>query len=92
MGAEWASGSIEGMPKKTDSAIIYAPAGEPIPIRPRVTTYSLEEANQALQELKADRISGSGVLLIELLGSIMARNALKRMGETKRSEPLNGKD
>ena len=124
MGAEWASGSIEGMPKKTDSAIIFAPAGDlvpdalemldkggtlalagiymsdipsmnyerhlfhehnlrsvtantredgigllresaAIPIRPRVTTYSLKEANRALQDLKADRINGSGVLLID---------------------------
>jgi propanol-preferring alcohol dehydrogenase len=35
-----------------------------IPIRPHTTTYSLEEANRALQDLKADRISGTGVLLI----------------------------
>lgn len=35
-----------------------------IPIRPKVTTFPLEDANQALQLLKADQISGSGVLLI----------------------------
>lgn len=33
-------------------------------IRPHVSIYSLEEANRALQDLKADRISGSGVLRI----------------------------
>ncbi|MBI4083872.1 MAG: zinc-dependent alcohol dehydrogenase family protein [Candidatus Lambdaproteobacteria bacterium] len=35
-----------------------------IPIRPRVTRYPLAEANRALQELKADRIGGTGVLVI----------------------------
>jgi len=34
-----------------------------IPIRPKVTTYPLEKANTALQDLKGDRISGSGVLI-----------------------------
>jgi alcohol dehydrogenase, propanol-preferring len=36
-----------------------------IPIRPRVSTYPLEDANRALQDLKADRISGSGVLIVK---------------------------
>lgn len=35
-----------------------------IPIRPHVSTYPLKEANRALQDLNADRISGSGVLVI----------------------------
>ncbi len=35
-----------------------------IPIRPKVTTYPLEDANRALQDLKADRINGSGVLIV----------------------------
>ncbi len=35
-----------------------------IPIRPKVTLFPLDEANQALQLLKADRISGSGVLVV----------------------------
>ncbi|HOD83599.1 MAG: Alcohol dehydrogenase [Planctomycetes bacterium ADurb.Bin126] len=35
-----------------------------IPIRPHTTTYPLREANQALQDLKADRINGTGVLVI----------------------------
>jgi len=35
-----------------------------IPIRPHVTTYSLADANRALQDLKADRINGTGVLVI----------------------------
>ncbi len=34
-----------------------------IPLRPKVTTFPLEDANRALQMLKNDRISGSGVLL-----------------------------
>ena len=33
-------------------------------IRPRVTTYSLAEANRALQELKNDQINGTGVLIM----------------------------
>lgn len=36
-----------------------------IPIQPHVTTYPLEQANQALQDLKADRIYGSGVLVVK---------------------------
>ena len=35
-----------------------------IPIRPHTTVYPLAEANRALQDLKADRISGTGVLAI----------------------------
>jgi propanol-preferring alcohol dehydrogenase len=34
-----------------------------IPLRPRVTTFPLEEANRALQLLKTDQINGAGVLL-----------------------------
>ena len=35
-----------------------------IPIRPRVTTYPLAEANRALQDLDSDRLNGTGVLQI----------------------------
>ncbi|MFH1016891.1 MAG: zinc-dependent alcohol dehydrogenase family protein [Pseudomonadota bacterium] len=35
-----------------------------IPIRPHVTTFPLAKANQALQDLKADRINGTAVLKI----------------------------
>jgi len=35
-----------------------------IPLRPKVTPFPLEEANRALQLLKADKISGSGVLVV----------------------------
>ena len=35
-----------------------------IPIRPHVTEYPLTQANQALMDLKADRIQGTGVLRI----------------------------
>ena len=35
-----------------------------IPIRPHVTTYPLADANRALQDLKADRINGTGVLVV----------------------------
>ncbi len=36
-----------------------------IPIRPATTPYPLAEANRALQDLKADRIQGTGVLVME---------------------------
>ncbi|MEW6719183.1 MAG: zinc-dependent alcohol dehydrogenase family protein [Thermodesulfobacteriota bacterium] len=123
MGAAWAGEDPSEMPVRTDSAIIFAPAGElvppalralkkggtlalagihmsdvpgmkyeeclfheknvrsvtantradgegllreaaAIPIRPKVATFPLQDANRALQLLKADQISGSGVLLI----------------------------
>jgi propanol-preferring alcohol dehydrogenase len=35
-----------------------------IPIRARVTVYPLEDANRALQDLKQDQISGTGVLRV----------------------------
>ena len=35
-----------------------------IPIRPHTTVYPLADANRALQDLKNDRISGTGVLAI----------------------------
>ena len=34
-----------------------------IPVRPRIKLYKLEQANQALQDLKAARIDGAGVLI-----------------------------
>lgn len=36
-----------------------------IPIRPHTTLYPLSEANRALQDLKNDRISGTGVLVMD---------------------------
>jgi propanol-preferring alcohol dehydrogenase len=36
-----------------------------IPIRPHTVAYPIEEANRALQDLKADRISGTGVMVVE---------------------------
>ncbi|MBX6312207.1 MAG: zinc-dependent alcohol dehydrogenase family protein [Isosphaeraceae bacterium] len=124
LGADWVGASIEGMPEPLDSAILFAPAGElvpvalsalkkggtlalagiyltpippldyethlfyernlhsvtantredgrellaeaaAIPLRPHTTTYPLAEANRALQDLKADRIRGTGVLIME---------------------------
>jgi len=35
-----------------------------IPIRPHTASYELRDANKALQDLKADRISGTGVLTV----------------------------
>lgn len=33
-------------------------------VRPQITTYPLADANRALQDLKADRIAGTGVLVV----------------------------
>jgi propanol-preferring alcohol dehydrogenase len=35
-----------------------------IPIRPRFTSYPLEQANRALQDLKQDRVNGTAILEI----------------------------
>ncbi|MCS7237996.1 MAG: zinc-dependent alcohol dehydrogenase family protein [Thermoguttaceae bacterium] len=49
---------------REDGQQLLAEAAQ-IPIRPRVTCYPLVDANRALQDLKADRISGTGVLVVE---------------------------
>lgn len=48
---------------RADGRALLAEAAE-IPIRPQVTTYLLADANRALQDLKADRINGTGVLIM----------------------------
>jgi propanol-preferring alcohol dehydrogenase len=48
---------------REDGRELLAEAAE-IPIRPHVTTYPLAEANRALQDLKADRLNGTGVLVV----------------------------
>lgn len=122
LGAEWAGGTLDAPPEPVDSAIVFAPAGEIVPvamrslakggtcalagihmtpvpaleyesclfhekklrsieantradgegllseaaeagIRPRVTTFALEDAGEALVRLKTDAIDGSAVLV-----------------------------
>jgi propanol-preferring alcohol dehydrogenase len=41
-----------------------SPSKLTIPVQPHTTVYSLAEANRALQDLKADRIQGTGVLVM----------------------------
>jgi len=48
---------------RADGRELLAEAAE-IPIRPHTTTYPLPQANRALQDLKADRINGTGVLVM----------------------------
>lgn len=48
---------------REDGQALLAEAAD-IPIRPHITTYPLQQANQALQDLKADRINGTGVLVM----------------------------
>jgi propanol-preferring alcohol dehydrogenase len=123
MGADWVGDTFDAPPEPTDSAIVFAPAGEIVPvalrnvrkggtvalagihmsrvpamdyepclfhektlrsveantridgaellaeaaaagIRPRVTTFPLAQANEALVRLADDRIDGSGVLVV----------------------------
>ncbi|HET9251635.1 MAG TPA: zinc-dependent alcohol dehydrogenase family protein [Candidatus Eisenbacteria bacterium] len=122
MGARWVGGAHDPLPVKVDGGILFAPAGEivpvalrsiekggtlaiagiwlsaipaldyerdlfyernlrsvtantradgeallreaaAIPLRPRVTTYPLAEANRVLQLLEADQLNGTGVLI-----------------------------
>ena len=56
---------------REDGRGLFAEAAE-IPIRPHTTTYPLAEANRALQDLKADRIKGTGVLVVEPAGGMRA--------------------
>ena len=49
---------------RQDARELLAEAAE-IPIRPHTSTYPLSEANRALQDLKADRIDGTGVLVMD---------------------------
>jgi alcohol dehydrogenase, propanol-preferring len=124
LGAMWAGGAGDQIPAKADSAIVFAPAGElvplalraldkggtvalagiymtdvpamtyephlfwektlqsvtantredgeallreaaAIPIRPRVARYALADANRALQDLSADRVEGTAVLMVD---------------------------
>jgi len=43
----------------------FLPLAATIPIRPEIQTYSLEQANQALVELRRGRVRGAKVLLID---------------------------
>ena len=124
LGAEWAGGAGSRLPVKVDAAIVFAPAGElvpvalrdvdkggtvalagiymsdvpamayephlfwektlqsvtantredgeallreaaEIPIRPRTRRYSLADANRALQDMAADRVEGTAVLMAD---------------------------
>jgi propanol-preferring alcohol dehydrogenase len=49
---------------REDGRRLLAEAAQ-IPIRPHTTVYPLPDANRALQDLKNDRISGTGVLSTE---------------------------
>ncbi len=49
---------------RADGRELLAEAAK-IPIHPHTVTYPLSEANRALQELKEDRINGTGVLIVK---------------------------
>lgn len=48
---------------REDGRRLLAEAAE-IPVRPHVTAYGLEQANEALNDLKSDRINGTGALMV----------------------------
>jgi propanol-preferring alcohol dehydrogenase len=48
---------------RQDGRELLAEAAQ-IPLRPHTTVYPLAQANRALQDLKADRIAGTGVLMV----------------------------
>lgn len=48
---------------RADARELLAEAAE-IPIRPHTTEYPLKGANRALQDLKSDRLTGTGVLMV----------------------------
>ena len=48
---------------RKDGRELFDVAAE-VPVRPRTNTYPLAKANQALQDLKADRIDGTAVLTV----------------------------
>ncbi|MFN0054033.1 MAG: hypothetical protein ACKV0T_17780 [Planctomycetales bacterium] len=56
MGAVWVGENIADIPVKTEAAR----AG----VRPHDVGYPMSSANQALQDLKSDRINGTGVLIM----------------------------
>lgn len=49
---------------REDGRALLAEAAK-IPIRPHTTAYPLADANRALADLKADRINGTGVLIVQ---------------------------
>jgi propanol-preferring alcohol dehydrogenase len=55
--------SVEANTREDGEALLREAAV--IPIRPQVTTFPLEDATEALLRLKADRIDGTGVLVLE---------------------------
>jgi propanol-preferring alcohol dehydrogenase len=55
--------SVEANTRKDGEDLMREAAA--IPIRPSVTTFPLEAANEALGELKADRLHGTGILVME---------------------------
>jgi propanol-preferring alcohol dehydrogenase len=47
-----------------DDGIKFLKEASEIPIKPHIKTYSLQDANRALQDLKNDQIGGTGILII----------------------------
>ena len=65
----WSAGSSRNAPCDTseggdDLRPLLAEAAR-IPIRPHTTAYPLADANRALGDLKADRINGTGILVMD---------------------------
>ena len=62
----WLEKEIKSVANVTHSDIAeFLPLAAQVPIKPEVQTYSLEDANRALIELKRGRIRGAKVLLLK---------------------------
>lgn len=61
----WLEKEIKSVANVTHRDIAeFLPLAAQVPLKPEVQTYSLEEANRALVELKHGRIRGAKVLLM----------------------------
>ena len=58
------SGASDTCNTRQDGRDLLAEAAA-IPLRPHTTVYPLADANRALEDLKNDRIQGTGVLVVE---------------------------
>jgi propanol-preferring alcohol dehydrogenase len=62
--------SVEAATRQDGEGLLREAAA--IPLRPEVTLFALEDANEALIRLKEDRVNGTGVLVVRGSGAISA--------------------
>ena len=87
----WLEKEIKSVANVTHQDIAeFLPLAAEIPLRPRVRTYPLEEANRAVMEFKRRPVRGAKVLMLNcwqfILGtssSELGDNHIRRIDETK---------